>query len=306
MFVRLFTFALLLTLPFHSIGATVYKYRNADGIISFTDKPTKGAQVLYYGDRYVEKLDTRVRIETRKDGHQETLILVNDLHAPVEVKLTLTDTYNLSAITPRHIHGVVDARSRTALAELIPQQPGEIRYRHKLRFALSDPSLKADDFHYPLPWASGQYRVSQGPGGKFSHQDEKGRYAVDIVMPVGTPVMAARDGVVVSLDQKQREGNGSKAGNYVRILHDDGTMSVYLHLKQNGVVVSEGQTVKAGDMIAHSGNTGSSTGAHLHFVVQKNVGLKVISIPFKFSDHTGVARIPKAGEWWGVGEVAQR
>jgi len=306
MFVRLLTISLLLTLSFHSFGATVYKYRNADGVVSFTDQPTKGAQVLYYGDRYVEKLDTRVRVETSKNGNQETLLLVNDLYAPVEVELTLTDTHNLSAITPRRIHGVVDARSRTPLAELIPQQPGKISYRHRLRFALSDPSLKADEFHYPLPWASGQYRVSQGPGGKFSHQDEKGRHAVDIVMPVGTPVMAARDGMVVSLDQKQREGNGSKAGNYVRILHDDGTMSVYLHLKQNGVVVSEGQKVKAGDMIAHSGNTGSSTGAHLHFVVQKNVGLKVISIPFKFSDHAGVARVPKAGEWWGVREVAQR
>lgn len=286
-------------------AATVYKYRNAEGIVSFTDKPTKGAQVLYYGDRFVEKLDTRVRIETRKQGDHETLVLVNDLHAPVEVELTLKDTHNVAPLASSRIHGVVEARSTTPLVELKPLHPGKLHYRHQLRFALSDPSLKADDFHYPLPWANGQYKVSQGPGGKFSHQDEKGRHAVDIAMPVGTRVVAARDGIVVSLDQKQREGNGSKAGNYVRLLHNDGTMSVYLHLKQNGVVVKEGQRVKAGDMIAHSGNTGSSTGAHLHFVVQKNVGMKVVSVPFSFAAPGGIAHTPKAGEWLGNVDVAK-
>lgn len=297
--------ALLSAFTATSQGATVYKYRNADGIITFTDQPTRGAQVLHYGDRYVEKLDSRVRIDIRKHGDHEILVLVNDLHAPVEVELTLKDTRNLAPLPSRRIHGVVDARSSTPLVELKPQHPGKLHYRHQLRFALSDPSLKAIDFHYPLPWASGQFKVSQGPGGRFSHQDEKGRHAVDIAMPVGTPVVAARDGIVVSLDQHQREGNGSKAGNYVRILHDDGTMSVYLHLKQNGVVVSEGQKVKAGDMIAHSGNTGSSTGAHLHFVVQKNVGMKVVSVPFKFAMPGGVARVPKVGEWLGTVEVAK-
>lgn len=306
MFVRSFTLVLLLVLSAHVTGATVYKFRNADGIVSFTDQPTRGAEVLRYGDHFIEKFDTRVRLETRKLGDRETLVLVNDLHTPVEVEVTLSDTHNITPLASNRVHGVVDPRSRTPLVELIPQHPGKMQYRHKLRFALSDPSLKNDDFHYPLPWAGGQFRVSQGPGGKFSHHTEKGRHAVDIAMPVGTPVVAARDGIVVSLDQKQREGNGSRAGNYVRILHADGTMSVYLHLKQNGVVVGEGQRVKAGDMIAHSGNTGSSTGAHLHFVVQKNVGLKVVSIPFKFSDPTGIARVPKAGEWLGNSEVAQR
>src|SRR5690606_30313137 len=117
---------------------------------------------------------------------------------------------------------------------------------------------------------------------------------------------AARSGHVVSIGQRQRDGNGSRAGNYVRILHDDGTMSVYLHLRQNGVLVKEGQRVNGGDQIALSGNTGTSTGAHLHFVVQKNVGMKVVSIPFHFEDPAGVARIPKAGDWLGNSEVATR
>lgn len=306
MLVRLFSAVLLFVLSAQAGGATVYQYRNADGVMTFTDQPVKGAKVLHYGDRYVEKLDTRVRIEVRRQGDQETLVLVNDLHAPVEVQLTLDNLHNVTPLPSDRIHGVVEPRSRTPLADLVPQHPGRMQYRHRLRFALSDPTLKADDYHYALPWTNGQFRITQGPGGKFSHQDEKGRHAVDIAMPVGTPVVAVREGTVISLDQSQREGNGSKAGNYVRILHDDGTMSVYLHLKQNGILVREGQRVKVGDMIAHSGNTGNSTGPHLHFVVQKNVGMKVVSIPFLFQDHTGMARAPKVGEWLGVSEVAQR
>jgi len=286
-------------------AVTVYKFRDSQGIVTFTDQPTKGAQVLKYGDSFVEKFDTRVRIETRKHPQGEELVLVNDLYAPVEIDVRLQDVRNV-VVASRQVRQVVPARSRTTLLDLKPQGAGSMRYRHRLRFALSDPGRKPVDFNYPLPWATGQYKVSQGPGGRFSHQDEKGRYAVDIVMPVGTRISAARGGMVVSLDQKQRERNGSRSGNYVRILHDDGTMSVYLHLRQNGVLVKEGQQVKAGDPIAYSGNTGSSTGAHLHFVVQRNVGLNVVSIPFKFQDHTGVARVPKVGELLGTSEIATR
>lgn len=293
--------ALTLTTP----AATVYKYRNADGIVSFTDKPTKGAEVLFYGDRFVEKLDRRVRIEIRKQGSTETVVLVNDLYAPVEVELTLKELRNVIVLPSTRIHGVVEARSRTPLADLKPQIAGSIQYRYQLRFALSDPSLKPDRHAYALPWINGRFRITQGPGGRFSHQDEKSQHALDIAMPVGTPITAARDGIVISLDQHQRESNGSKAGNYVRLLHPDGTMSVYLHLQRNGVLVSEGQQVRAGDLIAYSGNTGASTGPHLHFVVQKNVGLKVVSIPFTFDLPGDVARLPKVGEWIGQHELAR-
>ena len=64
---------------------------------------------------------------------------------------------------------------------------------------------------------------SQGAGGDFSHNSPSGRYAVDIAMPVGTPIVAARAGTVV----KVRDGQGGRlpdpAGNHVRIEHDDGT-----------------------------------------------------------------------------------
>ncbi|MNT90521.1 Murein DD-endopeptidase MepM [compost metagenome] len=60
-------------------------------------------------------------------------------------------------------------------------------------------------------------------------------------------------------------------------------MGVYLHLMRGSVQVREGQQVALGERIARSGNTGNSTGPHLHFVIQRNVGLALESIPFDFA-----------------------
>ena len=106
-------------------------------------------------------------------------------------------------------------------------------------------------------------------------------------MPEGTPIVAARPGIVVKTENNQSGRGTNPSGNFVRVLHDDGTMSVYLHLKHRSVV---GQRVGAGTLLGKSGNTGNSTGPHLHFVVQKNVGLDTISIPFAFTQ--AVDRLP--------------
>jgi murein DD-endopeptidase MepM/ murein hydrolase activator NlpD len=289
-----------------ALAVAIYKFRDANGVVTFTDKPTRGAQVLFYGDRFIEKLDSSVRIEKQPLQSGEMLTLINDLYAPVEVELTIKDARNIESLASSKIHRILPARSKTPLLTLHPRSAGKMSYRHSLRFALSDPKQAPSNYNYALPWSNGQYKVTQGPGGRFSHQDAKGRHAVDVSMPEGTRVTAARAGTVVSIDQNERAGNGSRAGNYVRVLHSDGTMSVYLHLRQQGVLVKEGQFINVGDLIAYSGNTGHSTGAHLHFVVQKNVGMNVVSIPFKFESPEGIARIPKAGDMLGNQEVATR
>ena len=80
--------------------------------------------------------------------------------------------------------------------------------------------------------------------------------------PVGTPVYAADDGKIVYAGWK----NGY--GNYIEIDHGNGLRSFYGHL--NKVNVSRGDKVYRGDGIGLSGNTGNSTGPHLHFGVHKN------------------------------------
>lgn len=88
---------------------------------------------------------------------------------------------------------------------------------------------------------------------------------IDISAPRGTPLVAAKDGVVIVAGRK--EGYGGY-GNTVDIKHDDGFITRYAHLSET--VVKEGDRVKAGDIIGSVGSTGRSTGPHCHFEIRYN------------------------------------
>ena len=85
---------------------------------------------------------------------------------------------------------------------------------------------------------------------------------MDIANSEGTPIYAAKDGVVIDA------GPVSGYGNWIRIEHEDGTVTLYGHQNKNHV--EEGETVKAGQYIADMGSQGFSTGSHLHFGVYEN------------------------------------
>ncbi len=86
----------------------------------------------------------------------------------------------------------------------------------------------------------------------------------DIANAIGTPILAASEGMVIDA------GPAQGFGNWVRIMSDEGTMTVYGHMEE--VLVSTGQRVQAGQTIALMGNRGFSTGPHLHFEVWTNEG----------------------------------
>jgi murein DD-endopeptidase MepM/ murein hydrolase activator NlpD len=97
-----------------------------------------------------------------------------------------------------------------------------------------------------------------------------GLYAIDFQMPVGTMVVAARAGLVVAARGEFYDGNGEDLHeNFVFIKHDDGTVARYFHLTHDGALVKVGESVKQGERVGLSGNTGQTTGPHLHFDVQK-------------------------------------
>ncbi|MEZ3185912.1 peptidoglycan DD-metalloendopeptidase family protein [Pseudomonas sp. LM13] len=278
---------LLLGLPLlatPALALTIYKYTDANGVVTYSDQAAPGAQIFVFSDRMVEKLDTQVKLETRKHAAGETLLVRNDLFAPVDIELKLDNVENAVGAPAKPIRWVLPPRSQIRLATLAPRDASKpLRYTPKLRHALGDPRLLPKPYKYPLPWRGGPFRLTQGANGQYSHFTPKGRYAVDIAMPEGTPIVAARGGMVVKIENQQSGRGNNPAGNFVRIMHDDGTMGVYLHLMKGSVAVREGQRVETGTRIARSGNTGNSTGPHLHFVVQRNVGLAIESIPFDFS-----------------------
>ncbi|WAG79009.1 peptidoglycan DD-metalloendopeptidase family protein [Metapseudomonas furukawaii] len=281
---RLLSLLLLAGLSLPAAALTIYKYTDANGVVTYTDKAVAGAQVFVFRDRMVERLDLSVKLETKKHAAGETLVLHNELFAPVEVELSLRDAENVSGAPDQPLRWVMAPRSTLRMATLAPADASRpMRYTPKLRYALGDPRQQAVLYRYPLPWVGGPFRLTQGANGRYSHFTPKGRYALDIAMPEGTPIVAARPGVVVKTENDQSGRGNNPSGNFVRILHDDGTMGVYLHLMRGSVQVREGQYVNGGERIARSGNTGNSTGPHLHFVIQRNVGLALESIPFDFA-----------------------
>lgn len=276
--------ALLLTAQ-SSAALTIYKFTDANGVVSFTDRPTAGATVVVPRERIVEHLEKQVHLNIKKDKGVHSLFVRNDTYAPVEVELQVTALKNVLGVTEQTIHRVIPARSALRLAVLSPRQAGKaLSYTPKLRYSLGDPGRQPQGYSYPLPWQGGPFRLSQGPNGAFSHFGIKSRYAMDIAMPEGTPIIAARAGTVVKTENGQSGHGADPSGNFVRILHDDGTMGVYLHLMRGSVSVKEGQHVVVGSALARSGNTGNSSGPHLHFVVQRNGGLGLESIPYRFAE----------------------
>lgn len=230
-----------------------------------------------------------VRLFINRAGSGKVMDVSNTLDVPVEVTLRLTRRVNVAGVGKGPIRKTVPANSRVRVATLSKRQSGgPIMFKHSFSYALvfspepDQPGSVAGPA-YALPWQGGPFRISQGAGGDFSHNSPSGRYAVDIAMPVGTPIVAARAGTVV----KVRNGQGGRlpdpAGNYVRIEHEDGTHSAYLHLRRGSVRVQPGQPVKVGTLLGKSGSTGRSTGPHLHFVVQKPYGKRMLSIPFRFT-----------------------
>lgn len=112
-----------------------------------------------------------------------------------------------------------------------------------------------------------------GVGRITQHQGEvsylyrgKSHNGLDIGAPLGTPVYAADDGVVMAVDNNDKNSYRKyQYGKYVLIKHNNNLATLYAHLSR--YVVSEGASVRKGDLIGYSGNTGYSTGPHLHFGV---------------------------------------
>lgn len=116
----------------------------------------------------------------------------------------------------------------------------------------------------------------------YSKESGKKHEAIDYAMSEGTAVRAVADGVVQKVDRKTTTNTRGKGGRkttfsnslgmYVRIYHAGGYVSVYGHL--SAINVEEDQPVKKGDIIGLSGNTGNSTGPHLHLKIVKATGPK--------------------------------
>jgi murein DD-endopeptidase MepM/ murein hydrolase activator NlpD len=225
---------------------------------------------------------------TKREGNCTRFFVDNREANEVTATFEL-QTLNLKGSTNFPFSGTYPANQVTEAFSVAPINPDEQwNYSYTSHYTLGSTLAKHDDSCvYRLPFAAGtSFKVTQGYNGQYSHHGSD-QFAIDFKMPVGTPIYAARGGVVAKIKDDSSKGGADRKyenqANYVLIRHDDGTLGNYAHLSKGGAKVAIGQRVEAGDLIALSGNTGFSSGAHLHFSVFKTRdGKGRLSIPVRF------------------------
>ncbi len=302
---RIATLITLTLLCFSSAAAqTLYKYRGENGEWIFTDRPIdngNAAEVRSLGPGTTnEEFSVSHSIN---DGKFEVRAN-NPLHVPVEVMLRIDKIEGLEYPHPEDdLRWVVESRNDQLLLSLDVLDTGTMPVlEYQYEYLAGDPTASHNpDGEYRVPYAIGaDHRITQAFPDVITHQTPDSRHAIDIAMPIGTDVFAARGGVVFDVASTNFKGGfnfqryGRKA-NVVRILHDDGTYAIYAHLNWNSIRVRPGERVKRGQYIADSGNTGYSSGPHLHFAVQRNVGMRIESVPVSFAGTRSTSVVPATG-----------
>lgn len=247
------------------------------------------ASLAGQNDNYPFSIDS----EKTPNGHR--LVARNSGPAPVSVKVSLVDAQYISTDRQFPLFVVVPPGGGTLyLGEIHPAMSGVgYSFRTQYTWTLGDfNAAQSPDAVYRLPYRDGTtFRIGQSPGGPITtHTSPDSQFAVDIPMPEGTPVLAAREGVVIYTEANQVYGaqvpDMMGKANEVRIQHIDGTFAIYAHLAHGGVYVYAGQRVAAGQQIGLAGSTGYSSGPHLHFAVQtvrKTYDkIETVSLPFQF------------------------
>jgi murein DD-endopeptidase MepM/ murein hydrolase activator NlpD len=218
--------------------------------------------------------ETLIRIKAEKEGNATHLYVENLQSAEVTVTLEMELT-NLESTVALPYTTTLSGKKRVKLLTLWPKDAARgwsWSYTYYSTFG-STSAQHDDSYIYSLPYGAGKsYRISQGYNGEYSHFGAD-QYAIDWRMPQGTPVHAARGGIVVGLKKDSDIGGDDSKydwdANYVLVQHSDSTLGQYVHLLKGGTTVRIGQQVEAGDLVGYSGNTGHSTGPHLHFSVFK-------------------------------------
>lgn len=247
-----------------------------------------------------------VCIETVRLGKDLDLYLVNKSEVPVAITVR-TRTRNLESSVAHIFLLTVPAGERKFAASYSAiDKHHSTRFQYWYDWAIGDHVARHDNSYiYRLPYANGhRFRVLQGFGSNFSHKDRE-QYAVDFKMPVGTPVHAAREGVVARVEVSHNRGCWEKGcgkyANFIVVLHADGTTGEYYHLRKNGAAVKQGDHIRRGQLIGYSGNTGHTTMPHLHFAVYRPITWgRTQSLPFKFESAEGVINQPRSGRWYGT------
>lgn len=288
-----------------AVAQSLYKYRGPDGEWIYADRPPDEETPVEV--RELEGAgNAEVGIDVTYEFRDRTVEIIasNPSYVPIELTLDFRTIRGVEFPDPDDdLRWVVPPRSDTVLMALDLLENAtrpvlEFQYRH----LAGDPNARHQpERPYRAPFAKAtDHPITQAFPMVVTHTTRDSQYAVDVAMPIGTDVMAARGGVVFDVAASNFSGgldparDGPRA-NVVRILHDDGTYAIYAHLNTNTIRVRPGDRVQRGQYIADSGNTGFSSGPHLHFAVVRNAGMYIESVPVMFEGSNAEKIVPATG-----------
>lgn len=295
---RLIVMVVCCLLPLLAVAGDIYKWEDDAGVWHFSSTPPEDETTFATVESPVSppQLVSMTQHGTKQEPEYD---FFNHLWGPVEIELSLPVAENVISDPPLPARAVLQGQGEGRLLkvkgdDLTKGFRYQLAYKTMIGPPLSDLPAPVD-YYPPFPLGM-EFGISQGFDNDKTHNEPQSQYAVDIVMPIGTPLLAARSGRVMDL-QDHFHGAGQSdrflaRSNQIRILHDDGTMAVYAHLQPNSIRVRPGQLVGTGQWLANSGNTGFSSGPHLHFVIQLNAGMSLESIPFRFHQPQGLTITP--------------
>ncbi|MEK9183525.1 MAG: peptidoglycan DD-metalloendopeptidase family protein [Patescibacteria group bacterium] len=208
-----------------------------------------------------EKLEIASKKKSSKEKEQQNLkvrkTLVED--EKKERQKLLSDTKNQEKVYQQIISDL--AKKQVQIAEEIEQFEAELRSK-------IDPNALPARRAGVLSWPIIGRKMTQNYGAtSFARYGYKGKWhnGIDIGAPIGTTVVAPDDGIVLNTGNQDQFCRKGAYGKYIVIRHSNNLVSLFAHLSQ--MSVSPGSQIKRGDAIGYVGNTGYSTGSHLHFTV---------------------------------------
>ncbi|MGH0029046.1 MAG: M23 family metallopeptidase [Myxococcota bacterium] len=245
--------------------------------------------------------DAEVCLDTLSQDGTTRFVASNASALPYTFRVSVRQLKNLKASGAVPFRAVIAPGEERAIGTLTPRD-ARLSTGWSSSWSAAAGSMLArhdDAWRYRMPFGGDRARVlSQGVGGRFSHTAAS-HYAFDFSMPSGTPVLAARSGRVVRVRDGLRDSGRRKLrddqANSVEVLHADGTVALYAHLRR-GARVQVGDAVRVGQRIGTSGDSGFSTGPHLHFMVwQRMADLSRRSLPIRFHDGSTEGFVPTEG-----------
>ena len=230
--------------------------------------------IMEYSDRIIKQLEaTEAELDVAKGELQTSRNEQAEVQAGLEEQMRALETNRSSQYSLLQQIAASESEAAAEAKELADSEAkinkelkeAERKYAAQIAALNSQANMTSGNWYWPLP---GRYKISSLFGSRIDPINGRpdNHTGTDIPAPGGTPIYAAQNGVVTTVNADRY---ASSYGYYCIINHGNGYANLYAH--QNQVpIVKEGQTVQKGQVIGYVGTTGRSTGNHLHFELRVN------------------------------------